>query len=246
MDNCVDWWNSKRKEISILESTMPLDEFYMWPPVVATMWTTTDGYALNQVPYLTKLPDWETRWLPAIRDRINVTECQWWPKVSFASIGHAYTLAHFETITELHFDEMDYIFEFGAGTGNVCRIIHNLGFMGRYEICDFPEMQMLQRFFISESGVNISNIHWVDSMDDIVIPNSGNRLLISMSSIEEATQDIHPVFIELGKRCTYFLTGGCLWNGTHVKLRDETKRATKWLVWDTLIPPGYYIGIGIP
>lgn len=247
MDNCVDWWNCKRREIAVLlESGASLREFYTWPPIISTMWPNTDGYAVRQVPFLVKLDDWESRWLPAIMDKMNIPSCQWWSNVSFASINHAYNLAHFEAIAGIHFDEIDYIFEFGAGTGNVCRIIHNLGFTGIYEICDFPEMQVLQRFFISESGVDISKIHWVDCMNDVIIPNIGNRLLISMAAIEEATQDIHATFIDLGKRHTHFMTGGGLMAGVHVDLREATRDTSNWTVWDTLISPGYYIGIGRP
>lgn len=245
MYTCIDWWNDKRREIALLESSASLKEFHTWPPVIATMWPNTDGYAVHQIKFLSELPDWKTRWLPAMKDKLAVTECQWWTNVSFASINHAYNLAHFETITGINLDKMNYIFEFGAGTGNMCRIIHNLGFAGRYEIYDFPEMRVLQRFFIQESGVDISSIHWADNMDDIIIPNSGKRLAISIAAIEEASQDFRIPFLELGKKCTHFLTGGQLMVDVHIDLREAMKN-TIWTVWDTHIPPGYYIGIGAP
>lgn len=247
METCIDWWGHKRKEIAdLIQSGTPLSNFYMWRPIIETMWSTTDGYAVHQIKFLTGLPDWESRWLPAIKDKLKVTECQWWPNVSFASISHAYYLAHFEKVAQLHLDEMKYIFEFGAGTGNMCRIIHNLGFSGTYEICDFPEMQELQRFFIDESGVDISKIRWMDKVQDAHISNQDHRLLISIAAIEETSLETQAEFVKMGMEFQYFLMAGGLMAGVHSDLRDATCGLIDWKVRDTNIPPGCYIGIGNP
>ena len=51
---------------------------------------------------------------------------------------------------------MDVIFEFGGGYGSMCRLIHKLGFNGIYLIFDFPEVSMLQQYFLKSSGFSIS------------------------------------------------------------------------------------------
>lgn len=250
IDQCLegdDWWTCKRRDIiALAKSGASPYQFYTWPPVINTMWPNTDGYAVFQVKFLKNLGDFNARWFPAMRDKIKVTSSQWWKDVSFASITHAYIMAHFETVARIDLNEMCYVFEFGAGVANMCRIIHNLGFKGHYEIFDFPEMRPLQKFFLTESGIDISGVRWLDSMNDASIPNNSNRLMISIAAIEETPRDIQPIFIEMGKRFTHFMTGGSLMHDVHIKLHEVTDDTTKWQVWDTSIPPQCFIGIGYP
>jgi hypothetical protein len=48
---------------------------------------------------------------------------------------------------------MQFVFEFGGGYGSMCRLLHNLGFRGRYLIFDLPAFSRLQRYFLSSIGV---------------------------------------------------------------------------------------------
>ena len=42
--------------------------------------------------------------------------------------------------------------EFGGGYGSLCRIVHKLGFQGRYVIFDLPEFAALQKFYLGLLG----------------------------------------------------------------------------------------------
>lgn len=47
-------------------------------------------------------------------------------------------------------DRIKNIVEFGGGYGNMCRIFYKLGFKGNYIIYDFPELNILQEYFLSQ------------------------------------------------------------------------------------------------
>lgn len=77
-----------------------------------------------------------------------------WPHVwsSPTLIQHVHHLEQFELATGVTAANFGRIFEFGAGYGSLCRVIHRLGFRGEYTLFDFPEMCALQRYFLSQIG----------------------------------------------------------------------------------------------
>lgn len=76
------------------------------------------------------------------------------------SIHHCYHLYQWEKHSGRKVEELDSILEFGAGFGETCRIIHELGFKGKYKIIDFPELCLLQEFYLKSNGVDCSNVTW--------------------------------------------------------------------------------------
>ncbi|HEU4722494.1 MAG TPA: hypothetical protein VFS59_14135, partial [Gemmatimonadaceae bacterium] len=49
--------------------------------------------------------------------------------------------------------EWDAVIEFGGGFGSLCRLVHQLGFRGRYVIFDLPPFTLLQRYFLRSAGI---------------------------------------------------------------------------------------------
>lgn len=47
--------------------------------------------------------------------------------------------------------DLGHITDIGGGYGNLCRSIHMLGFLGNYNILDFPQMNEIQQYFLSNS-----------------------------------------------------------------------------------------------
>lgn len=45
------------------------------------------------------------------------------------------------------------IVEIGAGYGDMCSLIHDLGFEGEYTIVDIPETQPIQEFYLGKQGI---------------------------------------------------------------------------------------------
>jgi hypothetical protein len=73
---------------------------------------------------------------------------------------HAYHLSKFEQHSGKDVSSLSSVFEYGAGYGNTCEIIHKLGFNGDYYIRDFPEFCLLQQFYLEENNIDTSKIVW--------------------------------------------------------------------------------------
>lgn len=46
------------------------------------------------------------------------------------------------------------IVEIGAGYGDMCSVIHSLGFKGKYTIVDIPEVWPIQQFYLNRQNIN--------------------------------------------------------------------------------------------
>lgn len=46
------------------------------------------------------------------------------------------------------------IVEIGGGYGDMCSVIHDLGFKGKYTIYDFPEVQKIQNYYLTAQDIN--------------------------------------------------------------------------------------------
>ena len=73
--------------------------------------------------------------------------------------------------------DMSCVVEFGGGYGGMCRLIHRLGFKGRYVIFDLPYFSALQRYYLRSDGQPVgaaadmttspTGIACVSSIDDL-------------------------------------------------------------------------------
>ena len=71
-------------------------------------------------------------------------------------IFQAYHLCRFEEATGRPLASMPVIVEFGGGYGRLCQLAHDLGFRGTYVIFDLPEVAVLQRFYLRQVGIAVS------------------------------------------------------------------------------------------
>ncbi len=74
-----------------------------------------------------------------------------WPANTNA-IHQAYHVGRFQNETATAIQDFGLIVEFGGGYGEMRRIAHNLAFSGRYVIFDLPELNALQRYYLSTIG----------------------------------------------------------------------------------------------
>ncbi len=79
-----------------------------------------------------------------------------YPESSGNLIHYAYHLRQFEEKTRTEIMSFDLVFEFGGGYGGMCRLIHNLGFKGKYLIFDFPRFSALQRYYLRSTGLDVT------------------------------------------------------------------------------------------
>jgi len=135
--------------------------FLQWDVIKRTMEVGNADFIETELDYLKQLNNWD-RWKKAIQENSsgNPTYSNIYPESSGNLIHHAYHVAQYEYLTSKNVNDLDCIFEFGGGYGGMYRLIHNLGFKGKYIIFDFPEFSALQQYFIKSIGLEV---HTIDS-----------------------------------------------------------------------------------
>lgn len=148
-------WVSNRKRLrrSILEADPR--EFLKWDVVTGSMFVGNEPYVDRELQYLKGRPDWQPVWEEVIREDTagGPKPYKGYRRSSGNRIHQAYHLARFEQETGLSVNRFPLIVEFGGGYGSLCRIIHKLGFQGRYVIFDLPEFAALQKFYLGLLGL---------------------------------------------------------------------------------------------
>lgn len=70
------------------------------------------------------------------------------------------------------FKQFNSVAELGAGVGDMATIIHKLGFRGRYQIYDFPELGAIQKWHHEAAGIDnveyISNVNQLKPADLVI------------------------------------------------------------------------------
>jgi hypothetical protein len=129
--------------------------FLRWDVIVERMAARRSPVTPIELASLQARPDWESRWRRAIRECEAGRPFRYpgWPESSEPLIQTAYTLARLETLARRPVAEWDVVIEFGGGFGSLCRLMHQLGFRGRYVIFDLPPFTHLQRYFLRSAGV---------------------------------------------------------------------------------------------
>jgi len=90
--------------------------------------------------------------------------------------------------------KLDKIVELGGGIGEMCDIAYRLGFKGEYKIFDFPELNQIQSYYMSELGND--KAVFASELEDI----SDADLVIGTWSFTEMPIDLREKLMErLGK-----------------------------------------------
>lgn len=162
-----DEWMKHAKRVSKLIEVDDPRRFLTWNPVKDTMGGSNYLFVIPELRYLKRMQDWNERWKNAIiEDKVGKqTPFFLYPKSSGNLIHHGYVVANFEKNTGKRVDEMDFIFDFGGGYGSVCRLIHNLGFKGKYLIYDIPVFSQLQIFFLKSIGLPVCTFEEFNKVD---------------------------------------------------------------------------------
>jgi len=91
----------------------------------------------------------------------------YYPLSSPLLMQHAYHLIRLLEATDLEVSGLGLVADFGGGYGSFFRLLRNLGYRGRYLICDLPAMCALQRFYLRNlfpsdpGGEPPANLQWV-------------------------------------------------------------------------------------
>ena len=129
--------------------------FLRWDVIIERMAVRHSPITPIELAALQARPDWESRWRRAICecDAGRPFRYVGWPESSEPLIQTAYALARLETLAGRPVTEWESVIEFGGGFGGLCRLMHQLGFRGRYVIFDLPPFTLLQRYYLRSAGI---------------------------------------------------------------------------------------------
>lgn len=175
-----EWLENENRLSSLVLNDEPR-EFLRWDVMLKTMVVAYASYVGREFKYLKRLRDWDSRWRGVLEESPVGHPVPYWryPKSSGNLIHHAYHWAQFEEKTGLRVDDVDFVFEFGGGYGSMCRLIHRLGFKGRYLLFDLPSFSALQRFFLKSTNMTVFPI------ESFTMAQGG---IVCISELEQLTE----------------------------------------------------------
>lgn len=154
-------WAFKRKSFreKIKTNSGNLDSLFFWP---ATHESLLTGYTKNAIEEHNLL-DARHKVVtvdPAIGDGYPATKLFSLSEhgQSGSFIRQALVCQYLEQLSGLAPKEWQSIFEFGGGYGALACVASRLGFAGKHVIYDFPELHLIQQWFISKAGVDAEGI----------------------------------------------------------------------------------------
>ena len=185
-------------------------EMLKWWIIRHTMYTMGHAeWAAMYLAYLRDRPDWEDRWLEAVRDSGfgHPDPLSQLKHTSHTIISHAWQLAQFEAQTGVQIDNMSYIFEFGGGYGAMARLVHNLGYKGNYLDYDLPIFRMLTEYYLNSTGAhNVLCLSDLKALSETIKGNDQtNALFLSTWALSETPRQIRVWILSLVRNYKYFL-----------------------------------------
>lgn len=158
----ASFWGMRRAEVRERVLRDDPAAFLSWPTIVSTMFVGAAPYVELERAALS------AEWRDAATDT-NMTH-------------QAYHMAEWERATGGRVCDLRSVVEFGGGYGALALVLRRYGYTGAYAIVDFPEFALLQRYYLSQHGVD--DVRWVDAPQpaDLFIG------LWSLNETDQATQ----------------------------------------------------------
>lgn len=180
-------WKQYNDQIARCMREDDITDFTNWPIIRYTMFSVPPITALR---HLESLSDWEEKWKEVIKESpVGKPEpYEEYPQSSGNMITVANHFAYFIPRTKCKLEELDTIFEFGAGYGCMCRLAYRFGFSGKYVILDLPAVLDLQRYYLERTAKG-RTIQYLSDSDEFVKQISdrkGQSLFMAQWSISES------------------------------------------------------------
>jgi hypothetical protein len=172
------------------------DHFLRLPPIAKTLHSRQRSHTGRYLSYLLASPRCTGQLRKALTESAvgHPLVNPHYPLSSPLLVQHGYHLIRLMESTDCDPSRLDAVVEFGGGYGSFFRLLRNLGYRGRYVICDLPVMCALQRFYLrnvfpGEAGAAPANLQWLSSDDYGVLRQNGagnNRsLFVATWSLSE-------------------------------------------------------------
>jgi len=215
-----DWIKHANRTRKLILHGNP-NKFLQWIPIKDTMNATNSKFIIEELNNLKKSPYWNSLWKNTIVETKIGGQLPFilYPKSSGNTIHLTYIISEFKEKTGKDFTDLNFIFEFGGGYGNLCRLIHKLGFLGKYIIFDLPIFSALQKFYLKSSGLPVYTKSEIDIQkkgvfcinDKVLVgmgfPNDGKSLFIATWSLSETSLKAREMIEKFLSNFNYFIMG---------------------------------------
>ena len=179
------WWtwirNSIRQRFDVgihANTEYQVDIFLQWPEIVSTMvFGTPYGIHIE----LDFVRDWYAYPRAVLEDEVGQPQLRHTDYGSSPNLVHAaYAIKIWENTTGRKITDLQSIVEIGGGYGAMAKVIRRAGYTGKYVIYDFPELSLLQEYYLSECG--IKDIECAVNLPEI---ETSYELMIGLWSLSE-------------------------------------------------------------
>lgn len=260
-------WIKYANEVRELVLSKDPSIFLRWIPIKNTMNVTNSKFIIEELNDLKKSPYWNSLW----RDTIMETKIGgqipfiFYPQSSGNTIHLTYIISKFKEKTGKNFTDLNFIFEFGGGYGNLCRLIHKLDFQGKYIIFDLPIFSALQKFYLKSSGLPvyikneadtrrkgvffINDMKGLKALVEMGFFNKGKSLFVATWSLSETSLKTRETIEKFLSNFNYFMIGyqdrfGEVYNKEYfAKLKKEYNDIV-WYDWPLKQLPAHNLLIG--
>ncbi len=194
--------------------------FLRWPIIQHAMCLTNSGAVVPEFLALRTSGQW-ARFAPAVVESPtgNPLRFLYHPQSSGSLLHHCHHIMRFAEVTGADLSSVEMIVEFGGGYGSMCRLLHRLGFRGRYFIYDLPEFSALQRYFLQSLTLPVIEASGDFSRPGIYLitdlgmlrtaiaatPAEACRAFIATWSLSECQPELRDRFLPLVAAFDYFL-----------------------------------------
>ena len=157
--NGPDYWPTMREVFKHDCDTLPLNRFRLWASIHNVPLVTqyrTSRFLGEAFYHAARNPDvaeaLKENWIGIPE---NMKEALYVTSDFSTSMQRIQDIAHL-MITGFGKEDLskyESIVEIGAGYGDMCSVIHAMGFKGKYTIVDIPETQPIQNFYLNKQGI---------------------------------------------------------------------------------------------
>ncbi len=183
-----DHWSVYRRALRVHVLEGNLDQMIHWSTIQATMFVGQGLLVTECIRELKKVH--KHKGFQRDEDRTNLVHKRYhW---------HMWEKEHQQSLRGIK-----KIVEFGAGYGASAVVADRLGFKGQYHIIDFPELVLLQQFWLADKIKNC-HVRFGDYPRD---PD----ILVSMDGLSETTMNVREHFMRGMKPKTYLFSACSNW-----------------------------------
>jgi hypothetical protein len=194
-------WSMYRRHIRTHMLKDDWKNFRDWP----TMQLTAYIYSRHR-PIMKEVTDLDLKFLKALEgfDENNGTV-----------VRQAHSLTMLKSWAGIDATEVDVVAEFGAGYGDMPLLMHNAGFTSKYHIFDFPEFSLLQRWYLSDNGVDIFNFRFHTDLDEWDEHVFRPDVLIAINSFSETDLSMRSRILNCQPKAAVIRFGAGIWSGVN-------------------------------